>query len=48
MNAGDMYVFRCYDGSHYAKMVVLEILDGAERIAAAKRQARPKGAPERP
>ncbi len=27
LQAGKLYVFRCYDGQHYAKMEVLEIID---------------------
>jgi hypothetical protein len=27
LQAGKVYVFRCYDGQHYAKMEVLEIID---------------------
>ncbi len=27
LRPGDVYVFRCYDGELYAKLVVLEIID---------------------
>jgi len=38
LTAGDLYVFRCYDARHYAKMAVIELLDGAEAVESARQK----------